>query len=315
MKKMLIVFLVVIVVAQLGFANGQQEATQKSGKDSIMIGFTVNDFNDLWVTFVMDAVKEWDKENSGVTVALGNGQTDVNTQLGIVETWISQGYDAICVKPVEVEATVAMAKEAKAAGIPYIAVQQAIAEADAVVAQDSVRTGIDQMQAVAEALGGKGNVALMVGEPGTLIAQQRIEGNKKVLGNYPNISIVAEEIGNWQRDQGMSIMENWLQAGIEIDAVVASNDEMAIGAVLALEAAGVRDQYIVAGIDATPNGLAFMKEGRLDITMYADAKALAVKSLETAMELIKTGKAENSVISDKLVMPANVDEYLAIYNK
>ncbi len=154
-----------------------------------------------------------------------------------------------------------------------------------------------------------------VGEPGTLIAQERLQGNKEVLAKYPNMHLVAEEVGNWQRDQGMNIMENWLQAGIAIDAVVASNDEMAIGAILALEAAKVRSKYIVAGIDATPNALQFMKEGRLDITMFADAKTLAETALDVAMQLIKKAKPKDVVISDRLVTPANVDEYLALYKK
>jgi ABC-type sugar transport system substrate-binding protein len=286
-----------------------------AGPKEIRIGFTVNDFNDLWVTFMMDAVKKWDERTPGVTVTLGNGQTDVSTQFGIVETWISQGYDAIIVKPVEIEATVAMAKAAKAANIPYVAVQQGIKEADARVLQNSVVTGEVQMQAVADKLGGKGNVAIMMGEPGTLIAQERLQGNKEVLAKYPNMHLVAEEVGNWQRDQGMNIMENWLQAGIAIDAVVASNDEMAIGAILALEAAKVRSKYIVAGIDATPNALQFMKEGRLDITMFADAKTLAETALDVAMQLIKKAKPKDVVISDRLVTPANVDEYLALYKK
>jgi len=290
------------------FGAGQGETGESS--DEIMIGFTVNDFNDLWVTFVMDAAKQWDEEHPGVTVVLGNGETDVNTQFGIVEAWINQGFDAILVKPVEVEATVAMAKQAAQAGIPYVAVQQGIAEASARVVQDSIVTGEGQMQAVIDLLGGKGKVAVMVGEPGTLVAQQRLEGYMNVLAEYPDVELVAEEVGNWQRDQGMSIMENWIQAGIDIDAIVASNDEMALGAVLALEAAGVRDQYIVAGIDATPNALEFMVEDRLDITMFADAKTLAYKSLDTALALINGETPDDIVISDRLVTPENVSEFI-----
>ncbi len=309
MKRTIIIVLAVLLVASTAFAGGQGEKKGSTAKE-IRIGFTVNDFNDLWVTFVMDAAKKWDEETPGVTVTLGNGETDVNTQFGIVEAWIKQGYDAILVKPVEVEATVAMAKQANAAKIPYVAVQQAIKEANVRVVQDSIRTGEAQMQAVIDKLGGEGKVAIMVGEPGTLVAQQRLEGHKNILAKYPKVKLVAEEVGNWQRDQGMAIMENWLQAGIAMDAIVASNDEMALGAILALEGAGVRDKYIAAGIDATPIALEFMKAGRLDITMFADAQALAVQSLEAAMKLIKTGKADDVVISDRLVLPENVDEFI-----
>lgn len=308
MKRMILFAVIVVLVGSVIFAAGQK-GTEKAS-DEIIIGFTVNDFNDLWVTFIMDAAKEWDEKQPGVTVVLGNGETDVNTQFGIVETWISQGFDAIVVKPVEVEATVAMANLAKSANVPYVAVQQAIKEASARVLQNSIVTGENQMQAVLNKLGGKGKVAIMVGEPGTLVAQERLTGNKNILSKYPDVELVAEEVGNWQRDQGMTIMENWLQAGIKMDAIVASNDEMALGAILALEAAGVREKYIVAGIDATPNALEFMADGRLDITMYADAHTLAYKSLDTALALIKGENPADLIISDVLVTPENVTEFI-----
>ncbi|MCF7945116.1 MAG: substrate-binding domain-containing protein [Spirochaetia bacterium] len=179
--------------------------------------------------------------------------------------------------------------------------------------QDSIVTGETQMESVIDLLGGKGKIAIMMGEPGTLVAQERIQGNMNILEKYTQVELVAEEVGNWQRDEGMAIMENWLSAGIDIDAIVASNDEMALGAVLALENEGVRDDYIVSGIDATPIALEFMKEGRLDHTMFADAKTLSEKALESAMKLIKDGQAEDVIIKDVPVYPENVDEFLALY--
>lgn len=303
MKKLLCVVLMMVMLFAVA---GASEAQTKILK----IGFSVNDFNDKWVSYVLDAVKAWDAANPDVEVILGNSQTDVQKQMADVETWITQKFDAICVKPVEVSATVVLANECKEAGIPYVAVQQPIKEATARCLQDSVRTGEIQMQAVIDMLGGKGKVAILMGEPGTLVATQRIDGNKNILAKYPDIELVAIEVANWQRDQGMKIMETWIQSGLKVDAIVASNDEAAIGAILALEAAGIRDKYIVVGIDATPDALKFMKEGRLDITMFADAKKLGEESLNLAMKLIKEGKADDVIISDLLVLPKDVDKYL-----
>jgi len=306
MKKLLCVILVMAMLFILAECGG----AQSSGSKVFKIGFSVNDFNDKWVSYVLDAVKAWDEARPDVEVILGNSQTDVQKQMADVETWITQKFDAICVKPVEVSATIVLANECKEAGIPYVAVQQPIKEATARCLQDSVRTGETQMQAVIDMLGGKGKVAILMGEPGTLVATQRIEGNKNILAKYPDVELVVIEVANWQRDQGMKIMETWIQSGLKVDAIVASNDEAAIGAILALEAAGIRDKYIVAGIDATPDALKFMKEGRLDITMFADAKKLGEESLNLAMKLIKEGKADDVVISDLLVLPKDVDKYL-----
>jgi len=303
MKKLFYIVLMMVMIFTLA---GGVEAQQKVFK----IGFSVNDFNDKWVSYVLDAVKAWDATHPDVEVILGNSQTDVQKQMADIETWITQKFDAICVKPVELSATIVLANECKEAGIPYVAVQQPIKEATARCIQDSIKTGETQMQAVIDALGGKGKVAILMGEPGTLVATQRIEGNKNILAKYPDVELVAIEVANWQRDQGMKIMETWIQSGLKVDAIVASNDEAAIGAILALESAGIRDKYIVAGIDATPDALKFMKEGRLDMTMFADAKKLGEESLNLAMKLIKEGKADDIVISDLLVLPKDVDKYL-----
>ncbi len=313
-KKVVILFVTMVFLVGLVLGCGQStsgegEANGEGTGDVIRIGFAVNDFNDKWVSYMIDAVKEWDEANPDVEVTLGNGESDVQTQMAIVEDWITQGYDAVCVKPVEVEATRSLALQAEEAGVYYVAIQQGIEEATARCLQDSVKTGIDQMEAVVELLGGKGKVAMMVGELGTLVATERIDGNKQVIEKYPDIELVAEESGNWQRDQGMAIMENWLQAGIEIDAIVASNDEMAIGAILALEDVGKVDDYIIAGIDCTPDAIEYLENGSLDVTMYADAAAIAEGSLELAMKLIKDGSAEDVVIQDVIVYPEDAEKY------
>jgi len=288
-----------------GSSDGTAEKTYK-------IGFTVNDFNDKWVSYVLDAVKEWDAQNDEVEVVLGNSQSDSQKQFAIVEDWISQGFDAICVKPVDLEATKAMANACKAANIPYVAIQQPIDEATARCIQNSIKTGETQMQAVVDKLGGKGNVVILEGEPGTLVAMQRLEGNKNILAKYPEVKLEAVEVANWQRDQAMKVMENWIQAGIKIDAVVASCDEMAIGAMLALEAANARGDVIIAGIDATPDALKLMKEGKLDLTMFADANKLGNETLNLALKLVKGEAAEDVVIDDLLVTPEEADKYLEL---
>lgn len=283
-----------------------------SGGDKVYrIGFTVNDFNDKWVAYILDNVRAWDAEHDEVEVILGNGETDVNVQMAIIEDWITEKLDVICVKPVDVDASRAYGKKANEAGIPYLAIQQRIDEADAYCGSDGVVCGVTQMQAVVDALGGKGKVVYLVGEAGTLVSQEREEGFYKVLEANEGIELVAHEIGNWQRDQAMTIVENWLAAGLEFDAVVAANDEMAIGAILALENAGVNmDDVIVAGIDATPDGLQMMIDGKLDITLYADAVGYARETLDLALKIAKGEPYADVVLKDVLVLPHQAEEFL-----
>ena len=316
MKKFLSIVLIVVLLLSVftGCASKSPSSEPSGDTDgkTYKIGFTVNDFNDKWVSYVLDAVKVWDDQNDEVEVVLGNSQSDSQKQFAIVEDWISQGFDAICVKPVDLEATKAMAKACSAANIPYVAIQQPIDEATARCIQNSIKTGESQMQAVVDMLDGKGNVVILEGEPGTLVAMQRLEGNKNILAKYPEIKLEAVEVANWQRDQAMKVMENWIQAGIKIDAVVASNDEMAIGAMLALDAANARGDVIIAGIDATPDALKLMKEGKLDLTMFADANKLGTETLDLAFKLVKGEAAEDVIIDDLLITPEEADEYLAL---
>jgi ABC-type sugar transport system substrate-binding protein len=317
MKKVLSIVLSVMLLVSVftGCTSKSSQSTESSDATSVKtykIGFTVNDFNDKWVSYVLDAVKAWDEQNVEVEVVLGNAQSDSSKQMALVEDWISQGFDAICVKPVDLEATKAMANACKAANIPYVAIQQPIDEATARCIQNSVKTGETQMQAVIDKLGGKGNIVILEGEPGTLVATQRLDGNKNILAKYPDVKLEAVEVANWQRDQAMKVTENWIQGGIKFDAVVASCDEMAIGAMLALDAANMRGNVIIAGIDATPDALKLMKEGKLDITLFADANKLGTETLNLALKLVKGEAAEDVVIDDLLVTPEEADKYLEL---
>jgi ABC-type sugar transport system substrate-binding protein len=278
----------------------------------IRIGYTVNDFNDKWVSYVLDEVRKWDEQHPDVEVTLGNGKSDVSTQMALVEDWITQNYDAICVKPVDADAALALVEQCKKAGIPYVAVQQPIKNADVIVGPDAVKTGETEMEAAIKMLpNGKGRVVYLSGEPGTLISSQREEGSMNALKKYPDVELVGSEIGNWLRDQAMKIVENWIQSGLEFDVVVAACDEMAIGAYLALDDAGIAEGKIIGGIDGTPDGLQMVVERKMSFTMYEDPSIISVQSLIRAVDLVNKKPVENYFYEPNLVFPEDAKEYLA----
>ena len=125
-------------------------------------------------------------------------------------------------------------------------------------------------------MGGKGKIVVMMGELSNQAARQRTQDIHDVIATpeCTGIKIVEEQTGNWTRTQGTDLMTNWISAGVQFDAVVSNNDEMAIGAIQALKAAGVdMDKVIVAGVDATQDALAAMKAGDLDVTVFQNAAA------------------------------------------
>ena len=126
----------------------------------------------------------------------------------------------------------------------------------------------------------------------------------------PGIEIVATDIADWHRSKAMTIMEPWIQSGVEFDCVLAGNDEMAIGASLALQNAGLRDGKIIAGFDATDEGKNAVKDGTLDITMLFDAVGQARASVDLAIKAIEGTMQENEIMVPHTVIDIdNVDEY------
>jgi inositol transport system substrate-binding protein len=190
--------------------------------------------------------------------------------------------------------------------------EETLPKGAAYVGSPEVTSGKLQGEAIAKLLNNKGNVVIMVGELATQAAVLRTEGVEKVVAQHPEMKIVGKQTANWRRNEAIDLMNNWLVAGTQIDAVVANNDEMAIGAILALQQAGKDPKkVVVAGIDATADALAEMEKGNLAVTVFQDAKGQGAGSVETAVKLIKGEKVESFVwIPFELVTAGNYKEYL-----
>jgi inositol transport system substrate-binding protein len=171
------------------------------------------------------------------------------------------------------------------------------------------------MQEVCKIMGGKGNILVLMGELSNQAARQRTQDIHDVIAKpeCAGIKIVEEQTGNWDRTQGTDLMTNWISSGVQFDAVVSNNDEMAIGAIQALKAAGVDlNKVIVAGVDATQDALAAMKAGELDVTVFQNAAAQGSGAVDTALKLAKGESVESMVwVPFELVTPANMEQYLS----
>jgi inositol transport system substrate-binding protein len=142
-------------------------------------------------------------------------------------------------------------------------------------------------------------------------AQMRTAGVKEVAEKNPDIKIIKEDTANWSRAEGLALMENWLSTGDQIDCVAANNDEMAIGALQAIEAAGKLGQILVGGVDASPDALAMMDEGKLNVTVFQNAAGQGEGGVKTAIALARGETVEQLVWVDyELVTPENYKEYM-----
>jgi inositol transport system substrate-binding protein len=166
---------------------------------------------------------------------------------------------------------------------------------------------------ICKLLGGKGGILVIQGELSNQAAVQRTQDVHDVLKTpeCSGIKVIAEQTANWDRTQAQNLMTNWLSKGLKFDAVVSNNDEMAIGAVQAMKAAGVdTKKAIVGGVDATQDALASMKAGDLKVTVFQDAAGQGKGAIDAALALAAGKTVERQVyVPFQLVTPANLDQF------
>ena len=166
------------------------------------------------------------------------------------------------------------------------------------------------MKYAAEAIGGKGKIALLLGPLGSDGQIGRTKGYYNVLKNYPEIEVVYEQSANWRTDEALKLAENWLQTGVELSAIVANNDGMAMGALKAVEDAKKLDQIKIFGVDATADALAAVAEGRLAATVSQSTEAQALAAMDALVKLVKGEEVPAEIIvGHTLITKKNVADF------
>ena len=313
MKKLL-VFLLVTMLALTGCSK--DSTTGGSNDGEITIGYAINNMNDTFQTYIVDAAKA-KAEEYGYKIEIQDSQEDVVRQQDQVKTMINNGVDALIVVPVDTSAMEPITNAALEAGIPLVYVnrnpfgESEVPDGVYYVGSQEIIAGQLQAEYLIELMGEEGGVAILMGILSNEGAVKRTEGNENVLSKYPGIEILAKESGNWQKDQGMSITENWITAyGDKLNAILSNNNEMAIGALNALEAAG-RDDVIVMGVDAIPDAVQLVADGKLAATVLQDANGQGEGAVNVVHKVLQ-GENPDKVtwIEFKLVTKDNVAEYL-----
>lgn len=282
------------------------------------IGVTMASFDDTFLTILRNGIADAAKKD-GVGIQIEDGGNDVGKQLSQVQNMIAQKVDAIIVNPVDTDATPKITKMVTAAKIPLVYVNRKPVDFDklpagvAVVASDEKQSGTLQAQQVCKLLGGKGDILVLMGELSNESARARTKDIEDVIATKEcsGMKIVDKREGKWSRTQGQDITMNWLSSGMKFDAIVSNNDEMAIGAINALKAARKwTSKSVVAGIDATPDGLASMKSGELKVSVFQNAVGQGTQAVDAALKLAKKQNVERYVnVPFELVTPENMSKY------
>jgi len=293
-------------------------ASGSRDKDILHIGVAAANFDDEWMSYMHESMRN-EARKQGVKLTMLDAKNDSSIQQVQIDTLIAQEVNAIIIVPVDPYALGPLLNATDGVRIPMIAVNRVPEEPEfsrlaTYVGSDSLYAGTIQMERVAELLGWKGDVIIMWGRMGHKSQILRTEGNHNVVHQYPGINIVREATGNWQRERGFQLMQNWIQSGVSFDAVVANNDEMAIGAIMALEQVDMLDDVIIAGIDATPSALELMERGKLDVSVFQDAHGQGAGSIQAAIKAVN-GEELPKIwdIPYELVVPEDVDKYKKLW--
>lgn len=286
------------------------EAGNGASDDKIVIGLSMNTQNNPFFVDVKDGAVKAAEEN-GVELIVTDAQDDPSKQLTDVENLVQKKPDLIIIDPADSDAIVAAIETANEKNVPVITIDRAANDGEVVshIGFDAIHSGNIAGDYLAKALNGKGKVVEIMGIMGTNVAQNRSKGFNEAVAKNPDMKIIAQQAADFDRAKAMSVMENILQANPEIDAVYASNDEMALGALEAIEAAGRLDKITLIGCDAIDPSVAAIKEGKLEATIAEPPFFLGKNAVQTALKVLNGETVEKNVILDStLVTKENVND-------
>jgi ribose transport system substrate-binding protein len=303
-----------LMAACSGGAPATQQASSAGATNSgnITIGFAVSTMQNPYFVSMIDGVKE-EEAKLGVKVIVSDASDDAAKQANDVLNFISQHVSAVVLNPTDGDAIVSSVQALNAAGIPVITVDRRSNGGKVLtnIGTDNVVAGQTAAKILFDSIGGTGKVAILEGVPGASSTIDRSTGFTNALKNYPGIKIVASQTANFDRATGLSVSQNILQANPGLNAILAMNDEMALGAVEAISAAGLQGTVKTIGIDGGADAIKAVKAGTLVTTVAQQSKLMGSESIANA---VKVAKGE-SVPADQpvaviVINSTNVDQYL-----
>ncbi|MDQ0874421.1 ribose transport system substrate-binding protein [Paenibacillus sp. V4I3] len=292
----------------------QAKESPKAASKEITIGFVVKTMDNPYFQLMnKGAQKAADELGVKLVWKAGQNSTDVAAQLNIVQDLIQQHVSAIVIAPIGPEAIVPAIDKANGNGIPVVIVDTRASGGKIVsfIGYENLSTAADMGKFVVDALLGKGEVGILEGSRGQSTTEERLQGYHKSLDKEPGIKVVASQTANYSQDQGFTVTQNMIQAHPDIDFIIGSNDEMALGAIRAIQNAGKSEKIRVVGFNATPLALQAVKKGEMLATISNHPDKEGYNSVKTALEAVKGNAVEaTQMVTTEIVTAKNVDEFL-----
>ena len=294
-KKIFWCALAVVIALVLTAAGGSDRRAASDG--TIRVGVALQGRTPFVLSLeehLQQNVARWRDQGVNIQLNVQDGQNDAARQITQIENFITQRVDVILFNSISFDGAAPAVRAAHEAGIPLITLIGEVSNQNLAVSFVGSRhydSGVMVMENAIRMNGNSFRAVVLQGVMGIDAQIQRMRGFNDVLARYPNITIVENQSANWERPEAMRIMENWIQGGRQFDVVISQNDNMALGAVEALRAAGL-GHIPVYGVDGDSDAILAIRDGRMAGTALMSAAGMARYAIDYSVALAQGRRHE-----------------------
>lgn len=296
MRKLISLLAIAMTVVLLAGCSLQPPEWAKSKKAAnageIKIGLSISTLNNPFFVSLKDGVVN-EAKKLNIDVIVVDAQNDSAKQSNDVDDLIQQGVDALLINPTDSAAISAAVQSANGLDIPVVTLDRSADKGDvkALVASDNAKGGKMAAEYIVKELGKDAKVIELQGVPGASATRERGKGFHDVADK--ELDVVASQAADFDRTKGLTVMENLLQGNPDVQAVFAHNDEMALGAIEAIQSSG--KDIPVIGFDGNEDALNSIKEGKLTATVAQQPELIGQMAVDAARDVLQGKTVEKSI--------------------
>ena len=323
-KKVLSVLLCVAMVATMAMGCGSKDSGEAEGdsgeesKDGYKVAYIARAQEDSFAAWLADEMKKAFEGYDDMTLEVFDGEANDEKENSMIENCIASGFDAIIIQANNGEAQLPYIQQVVDAGIPCITTNPRVeCEGTGSIDADPYEQAKVNCDLAIDQIPEGAKVVVLNGPAGNFHSTERRNAwQAEFFDKRSDVTILAEDIANWNKDEAMQLMEDWVNAHGKIDAVISMNDNMAAGAIEAVKDNPDFEGMLAYGVDGTAEACLLIKEGKMTSTGLQSAIDLAQMNTE-AVHSVLTGEKEVTEINDNVPAPLitadNVDEYIEMY--
>ncbi len=298
---------------------GANPTGEREIKDEYRVAYIARAQADSFAAWLANEMKSAADEYDNITVEVFDGQADDEIENKMIENAIVNNFDAVIIQPNNADAQLPYIQRAVDAGIVTITTNprvEGIEGADSVDASPYEQGAVVAKHAL-DLVPDGGKVVVLTGPPGNFHSTARRDAwEKEFFEKREDVTIVAEDIANWNKAEALNLMEDWSLANPQIDAIVSMNDNMAAGALEAVKGKSGFSEIMSFGVDGTPEAVLLIEEGAMTATSLQNARELAQLNIKAAHDLLTGSRDEvDDDISNPLITQENAQEYIDLYKE